>query len=249
MQYLKLKNINLDFIKYKNNHNTLKENILKYLLNFGKNYYKKEVFTVLHKVSFELETGDRLVIIGKNGAGKSSLLRILVDIYKPTSGSIEKKGTITSLLEVGAGMNPELTGRENIMLSSLISGFSKKKIESKMNEIINFADIGDFIDVPMKYYSSGMCYRLSFSTAILVEPEILIVDELFAGGDVNFINKASNRIEELKNTASIFISVSHDMAYAKKFFNKILYLKDNHIEYFGENIDHGIDLYLKNSVI
>jgi ABC-type polysaccharide/polyol phosphate transport system ATPase subunit len=249
MKYIKLEEISLNFIKYKNKNNTLKENFLKYILNFGKNYYENENFNVLNGVSFDLVSGDRLCIIGKNGAGKSSLLRILVGIYKPSSGTIKINGSVTSLLEVGAGMNPELTGRENILLSSLISGLPRKVIDLKMNEIIRFADIGDFIDVPMKYYSSGMCYRLSFSTALLVKPDILVVDELFAGGDINFINKASDQIEKLKNSASIFISVTHDMSYAKNFFNKILYLKDNQVEYFGNDIDYGVDLHIKSSII
>ena len=173
----------------------------------------------------------------------------MTEIYQPTSGKIAIQGKISSLIEIGAGMDPELTGRENIYLSGLISGFSKKTMNEKEDEIINFADIGDFIDVPVKYYSTGMGARLSFSIATTIHPDILIVDELFAGGDINFIEKATKRIEQIKNDASIFISVSHDMNYTKQFFNKIIYLKDNRLEYFGSDIEYAVSKYENDSRI
>lgn len=150
--------------------------------------------------------------------------------------------------EIGAGTDPELTGRENIYIMGLISGFSRAEIRAKEQEIIDFADIGDFIDVPVKYYSAGMGGRLSFSMATSIHPDILVVDELFAGGDINFIEKASKRIEQIKNDASIFVSVTHDMAYAKKFFNKIIYLKDNSVKYYGTDIDNCVKEYIQDSI-
>ncbi|MBU3580971.1 ABC transporter ATP-binding protein [Polynucleobacter sp. AP-Capit-er-40B-B4] len=236
MSTVNFDNVSLKFNKPTNKKNTIKEGIIKFILNFGKNYYKYDTHDVLRDINFKIIDGDRVVIIGQNGAGKSTLLRLITGIYKPTSGEVKIEGSITSLIEVGAGMNPELTGRENIILSGLISGFNSKELRAREQEIIDFADIGDFIDVPMKYYSTGMCYRLSFSLALLVRPDILVVDELFAGGDLNFIEKSTKRVEELKNDSSIFISVTHDLNYAKTFFNKIIYIKNNKIVYFGDDI-------------
>lgn len=186
MSKINFENVSLRFNKPTNIKNTIKEGALKFILNFGKNYYKYKTYDVLRDINFSLVDGDRAVIIGKNGAGKSTLLRLIAGIYKPTSGRITHQGSITSLIEVGAGMNPELTGRENIILSGLISGFHIQELRTREAEIIDFADIGDFIDVPMKYYSTGMCYRLSFSLALMVRPDILVVDELFAGGGYKF---------------------------------------------------------------
>ena len=247
-QYIKFKDVSFEYLKITNVSSGLKENIMKFFTNFGQNSYKEETFHVLNDLNFELQTGDRLCIIGRNGAGKSTLLRLLTGIYKPTKGSIKISGKISSLIEIGAGMDPELTGRENIYIMGLISGFSKKEIKAKEQEIIDFADIGDFIDVPVKYYSTGMGGRLSFSMATSIHPDILVVDELFAGGDINFINKATKRIEQIKNDASIFVSVTHDMEYAKKFFNKIIYLKDNSVKYYGEDIQNCVEMYIKDNI-
>ncbi len=247
-KYIKFKNVSFEYIKIFNASSGLKENIMKFFTNFGQNSYKEETFHVLNNLDFELVTGDRLCIIGRNGAGKSTLLRLLTGIYKPTHGTINISGKISSLIEIGAGMDPELTGRENIYIMGLISGFSRAEIKAKEQEIIDFADIGDFIDVPVKYYSTGMGGRLSFSVATSIHPDILIVDELFAGGDINFIDKASKRIEQIKNDASIFISVTHDMEYAKKFFNKIIYLKDNSVKYYGVDIDSCVNEYIKDNI-
>ena len=247
-QYIKFKDVSFEYLKITNVSSGLKENIMKFFTNFGQSSYKEETFHVLNNLNFELHTGDRLCIIGRNGAGKSTLLRLLTGIYKPTKGSIKISGKISSLIEIGAGMDPELTGRENIYIMGLISGFSKKEIKAKEQEIIDFADIGDFIDVPVKYYSTGMGGRLSFSMATSIHPDILVVDELFAGGDINFINRASKRIEQIKNDASIFVSVTHDMEYAKKFFNKIIYLKDNSVKYYGEDIQNCVEMYIKDNI-
>lgn len=247
-QYIKFKDVSFEYLKITNVSSGLKENIMKFFTNFGQNSYKEETFHVLNDLNFELQTGDRLCIIGRNGAGKSTLLRLLTGIYKPTKGSIKISGKISSLIEIGAGMDPELTGRENIYIMGLISGFSKKEIKAKEQEIIDFADIGDFIDVPVKYYSTGMGGRLSFSMATSIHPDILVVDELFAGGDINFISKATKRIEQIKNDASIFVSVTHDMEYAKKFFNKIIYLKDNSVKYYGEDIQNCVEMYIKDNI-
>lgn len=247
-QYIKFKDVSFEYIKIFNASSGIKENIMKFFTNFGLDSYKEEIFHVLNHLNFELTTGDRLCIIGRNGAGKSTLLRLLTGIYKPTHGEIQISGRISSLIEIGAGMDPELTGRENIYIMGLISGFSRAEIKAKEQEIIDFADIGDFIDVPIKYYSTGMGGRLSFSMATSIHPDILVVDELFAGGDINFIDKASKRIEQIKNDASVFVSVTHDMEYAKKFFNKIIYLKDNSVKYYGTDIENCVKEYIQDNI-
>ena len=155
-KYIRFKDVSFEYIKVFNVSSGIKENIMKFFTNFGQDIYKEETFHVLNDLNFELMKGDRLCIIGRNGAGKSTLLRLLTGIYKPTKGDIQISGKISSLIEIGAGMDPELTGRENIYIMGLISGFSRSEIKAKEQEIIDFADIGDFIDVPVKYYSTGM---------------------------------------------------------------------------------------------
>jgi len=246
---IKFKDVSFDYIKVTNVSSGIKESLIGFVKNFGQDSYKHEQFHVLQNANFELNHGDRLCIIGRNGAGKSTMLRLITGIYRPTQGQILTEGRISSLIEIGAGMDPELTGRENIYISGLISGYSKKQLLAKENEIIEFADIGDFIDVPVKYYSTGMGARLSFSIATTIDPEILIVDELFAGGDINFINKATKRIEDIKSDASIFIAVSHDMKYAREFFNKVIYINNNRIEYFGEDIEATIEKYIEDNSV
>ncbi|MBF9001156.1 ABC transporter ATP-binding protein [Vibrio nitrifigilis] len=245
--WIKFKDVSFEYIKFTNASSGIKENFISFIKELGRKKITEEPYKVLNNINFELNEGDRLCIIGKNGAGKSTLLRLLTGIYFPSKGEIDINGKISSLIEIGAGMDHELTGRENIYIMGMISGFSKKEIRLKENEIIEFADIGDFIDVPVKYYSTGMIGRLSFSTATTINPEILIVDELFAGGDINFINKATDRIEKIKNEAKIFISVSHDMEYTKKFFNKIAYVKDNKIAYFGDDINLAVNSYINDN--
>lgn len=245
MKRLVLNNVEFDYLMHTYKTGSIKEDILNFL--FRKNKNEEHYFHVLRNISFSLKSGDRLCIIGKNGAGKSTLLRILAGIYQPTSGKIEINGNVSCMIEIGAGMDPELTGRENIYFMGMITGFTKKEIASLEQEIIEFADIGDFIDTPVKYYSTGMAGRLGFSVSTSIHPDILIADELFAGGDINFITKATKRLEEMKERADIFVAVSHNLDYIMGNFNKILYLKDNSIVYFGDDIQQCIDSYLNDS--
>lgn len=241
-------NLNIEFIQYKNLSNNLKENFINYILNFGQNRYKNEKFQVLKDINFQLNDGDRLAIIGRNGAGKTTLLKSICGIYRPKRGVIKIDGKISSLIEIGAGFNPELTGRENIYLNGLIMGFSKRELQRKEREIIEFADIGDFIDTPMKYYSTGMNMRLSLSIATNIEPEILIVDELFAGGDIGFIKKAQERIKKMITNSKIFITAPHNMSYVRELCNRVLYLKSGRVKYFGDDIERGITLYERDNL-
>ena len=240
---ISVRNVSVDFLQYTNQSASLKDAFIKFIVNFGRAYLEVEKFTVLRNINFTLEDGDRLAIIGKNGAGKTSLLKTICGIYKPQLGSIIVEGKLSSLVEIGAGINPELTGRENIYIAGLFMGFSKQQIMAKEQEIIEFSGIGDFIDTPMKSYSTGMGMRLSFSIVTIINPDILIVDELFAGGDIGFIDKAKAKIDEIISNSRIFITAPHDMAYVRSMCNKVLYLKDRKAEYFGNDIEKAITMY------
>ena len=243
MSHIIFDQVSLEFVRHTNTNRSLKENFIKFLLNFGQKAFVSSNFEVLNNLNFTLNEGDKLAIIGKNGAGKTTLLRLLCGIYKPKSGKIDIKGRVSSLIAIGIGFNPELTGRENIFLTGLISGFSYYEIKAKEQEIIEFAGIGESIDIQAKYYSTGMNMRLNFSVATHINPDILIIDELFAGGDINFIEKSSARLDEIKEKSSIFICAPHDMNYVRRYCNKVLYLADGTQRYFGEDIEYAISKY------
>lgn len=172
----------------------------------------ESVFWALKEINFELKRGEILGIIGKNGAGKSTLLKILSKITSPTTGRIVINGRVNSLLEVGTGFNPELTGRENIYMNGTLHGMSKREIDSKLDEIIDFAGVEDFIDTPLKRYSSGMGVRLGFAVAAHLEPEILIIDEVLAVGDAEFQKKCTGKMSEVAQKGRTILFVSHNMA-------------------------------------
>lgn len=211
-------------------------------------------FWALKDVSFRIEEGDVLGIIGKNGAGKSTLLKVLSKVTAPTKGTVKIKGRVASLLEVGTGFHPELTGRENVFLNGAILGMTRKEISKKFDEIIDFAEIEEFIDTPVKRYSSGMYVRLAFSVAAHLEPEILIVDEVLAVGDASFQKKCLGKMENVsKNQGRTVLFVSHNMGAVGRLCGKGLLLKDgelihsgdifNVIEYYSEmGTDSGTDI-------
>ena len=192
-----------------------------------------EEFWALKDVSFDIQQGDRVGIIGRNGAGKSTLLKILSRITEPTSGKISIKGRVASLLEVGTGFHPELTGRENIFLNGAILGMSKAEIKKKFDEIVAFAEVERFLDTPVKRYSSGMYVRLAFAVAAHLEPEILIVDEVLAVGDVQFQKKCLGKIEEAGNEGRTVLFVSHNMAMISNICQKGLLLDAGNISFQG----------------
>jgi lipopolysaccharide transport system ATP-binding protein len=195
----------------------------------------KEVFYALNDINFEIEQGDRLGIIGRNGAGKSTLLKVLSRITEPTTGRITIRGRIASLLEVGTGFHPELSGRENIFLNGAILGMSRVEIRRKFDEIVEFAEIFKFLDTPVKRYSSGMYVRLAFAVAAHLEPEILIVDEVLAVGDIQFQKKCLGKMEDVsKNEGRTVIFVSHNMAAIQTLTNKGIVLNSGNLTYFGD---------------
>lgn len=183
-----------------------------------------EEFWALKDISFELQRGDRLGIIGRNGAGKSTLLKILSRITEPTTGKITINGRVASLLEVGTGFHPELTGRENVYLNGAILGMSKTEIQKKFDEIVDFAEIEKFLDTPVKRYSSGMYVRLAFAVAAHLEPEILIVDEVLAVGDVQFQRKCLGKMDDVAKTGRTILFVSHNIGVIQMLCNRGIYL-------------------------
>ncbi len=214
--------------------------ILKWIVT-GKGEAKR--FDILKGLTFDVKKGQRVGIIGKNGAGKSTLLKLINGIYVPSSGEVEVEGKISSLIELGAGFNPELTGRENIYFKGMLLGFTKKEIDEKMDDIIDFADIGEYMDMPFKTYSSGMGARLGFSLATSVDPDILIVDEVFAVGDKNFAQKSRVRTDELlKTKGRTILIVSHSEALLKEFCDTAIYLKDGHIAFQGD-VSQALEMY------
>ena len=185
--------------------------------------YHKEFFA-LDKISFSVEKGSTVGIIGTNGSGKSTILKIITGVLNPTTGSVEVDGNISALLELGAGFNMDYTGIENIYMNGTMMGFSREQMEAKLPEILEFADIGDFVYQPVKTYSSGMFVRLAFALAINVEPEILIVDEALSVGDVFFQAKCYRRMEEIRKTGTTILMVTHDMGSVIKYCDKVILL-------------------------
>jgi lipopolysaccharide transport system ATP-binding protein len=203
-----------------------------------------EEFWALKDVSFDIKQGDRVGIIGRNGAGKSTLLKILSRITEPTTGSIKIKGRVASLLEVGTGFHPELTGRENIFLNGAILGMGKEEIKRKFDEIVAFAEVEKFLDTPVKRYSSGMYVRLAFAVAAHLEPEILIVDEVLAVGDAQFQKKCLGKMEDVGKEGRTVLFVSHNMAAISSLCSKALVLRSGFVEFPIGNVNDAINKYL-----
>ena len=207
-----------------------------------KEYHRK--FYALNNISFEVKKGETVGIIGTNGSGKSTILKIITGVLTPTTGEVEVEGTISALLELGAGFNMDYTGIENIYMNGTMMGFSRKEMEEKLQDILDFADIGDFVYQPVKTYSSGMFVRLAFALAINVEPEILIVDEALSVGDVFFQSKCYRRMEEIRQKGTTILMVTHDMGSIIKYCDRVVLL--NKGDFVAEGAPgHMVDLYKK----
>ena len=203
---------------------------------------RKDEFWAVKDVSFELKRGECLGLIGPNGAGKTTLLRMLNGLIKPDKGRIEMRGRIGALIALGAGFNPILTGRENIYVNAAVLGLSKKEIDAKFDEIVAFAELEKFIDAPVQSYSSGMTVRLGFAVATALDPDVLIIDEVLAVGDISFILKCFNRIDRiLANTAVIF--VSHNMPQVERICTKLILMKTGEVIHQSENVHGGLNKY------
>ena len=215
---------------------------LKEALSPVKKCYHKD-FYALKDLSFKIKPGETVGFVGKNGSGKSTLLKILTEVLTPSEGSLKINGKVSALLELGAGFNGEYTGMENIFLNGTILGFSHEEMEKRVDDIVKFADIGEYINQPVKTYSSGMFVRLAFAVAINVEPDILIVDEALAVGDVRFQLKCMDKFLEFKEKGITILYVSHDVNSIKRFCNRAIWINEGHLEADGD-VDLVTDKYL-----
>lgn len=216
---------------------------LKEAMSITKKCYHTDFFA-LDTVSFDVEKGQTVGIIGTNGSGKSTILKIITGVLTPTQGTVEVNGKISALLELGAGFNMDYTGIENVYMNGTMMGFSREEMDAKLPEILEFADIGDFVNQPVKTYSSGMFVRLAFALAINVEPEILIVDEALSVGDVFFQAKCYRKIEEIRNNGTTVLMVTHDMGSVIKYCDKVVLLNNGKFIAEGATADM-VDLYKK----
>ena len=191
------------------------------------------MFDALKHISFRVSKGEMIGIIGRNGSGKSTILKIVAGVYTPTSGHVEVRGSIAPLIELGAGFHHELTGRENILLNGLLLGLTKRQVQERERGIIEFAELGDFIDSPVKQYSSGMYMRLAFSIATAVDPDILIIDEILGVGDGGFRQKCFDRIQQFRAAGKTILFVSHDLSSVRALCDRVLLIHN------GELIEEG----------
>ncbi|MDY6296208.1 MAG: ABC transporter ATP-binding protein [Schwartzia succinivorans] len=234
-------NVSMRFNLATEHVDSLKDYIVRKIKGRGVSF---EEFWALRDISFEIEKGESCALVGSNGSGKSTMLKIISGILKPTKGSAKVYGSIAPLIELGAGFDAELTGRENIFLNGAILGHSKQLMQEKYDEIVDFSELRDFIDVPVKNYSSGMVARLGFSIATMVKPEILIVDEILAVGDQAFQAKCRKRMEEMMSGGTTVILVSHSKADVKRICQKAAWIEKGNLRFFGD-AEEALELYEK----
>ncbi len=218
---ISVENVSMTFNMNKEKIDSLKE----YFIKLAKRQLRFKQFTALKDINFTISKGEIVGLMGLNGSGKSTLLKIIAGVMKPTTGRVAVKGSIAPLIEVGAGFNADLSGRENIFLNSYLLGFNKKYINDHLDEIIEFAELGEFIDVPLKNYSSGMKSRLGFAIATAVDPDVLIVDEVLAVGDFKFQQKCHKKIKELMDGDTTVLIVSHNINQIKELCTRCIWLE------------------------
>ena len=235
---IEIKNVTKSFKIYYDKAHTLKEQMLFWNRN------KNEVFTALKDINLTIKKGETVGLIGVNGSGKSTLLKMMTKIYYPNKGSIIVHGKLTSLLELGAGFHQDFTGRENIYFNAAIFGLTKEDIDSRLDTIIEFSELGEFIDNPVRTYSSGMYMRLAFSVAINVDAEILLIDEILAVGDQHFQEKCYAKLEELKESGKTIVIVTHSLDKVKELCNRCIWIDNGHVKMDGKP-SIVIDEYIK----
>ncbi len=205
----------------------------------------EELVTALEEVDFRVEEGQTYGVIGENGSGKSTLLKVVAGISKPTSGRIATQGKVSALIELGAGFHPEITARENIFINGIMLGLTKKEIHDKFDEIVRFAELEEFVDAPVKTFSSGMYMRLGFSVAINVNPHILLIDEVLAVGDASFVPKCLDKIDDFRRRKKTILFVSHDLATVERICDRVVWLKNGRVMTIGES-KRVVDTYLQD---
>ncbi len=235
---IEVKDLYKNFTVYYDKANTIKER----LIRLGKG--KKEEREILKNINLKIRKGEVVGLIGVNGSGKSTLLKLMTKIIYPSKGSVETQGKLTSLLELGAGFHPDFSGRENIYFNASIFGLTRKEIDARLNKIIEFSELGNFIDNPVRTYSSGMYMRLAFSVAINVDAEILLIDEILSVGDEHFQEKCFKKLEELKTEGKTIVFVTHGMGSVKRFCTRAIWLHQGVIKKDGK-VDEVIEEYVK----
>lgn len=243
MSKISVKNLTIRFRIYHDRSPSIKESFANLFKKKSRTSYSE--FIALNDVTLEIAAGDRVGIIGHNGAGKSTLLKALCRVYESDEGSVKVEGSLAPLLEIGAGFHPEFTGRENIYLNGSILGINKKALSEIEAEVIAFAGVEQFIDTPVKYYSTGMYMRLAFSLATAVHPDILLLDEVFAGGDAEFMVKARERMLGMVDKANIMVMVSHDLSIINTLCNRVIWIDHGKIVADGPT-DFVVARYLSN---
>ena len=233
-------NVSKIFYVFMDKANSLKEKMLCWKSN------KRETREVLKDVSLTIKNGEAVALIGVNGSGKSTLLKLMTKIIYPTKGEIITNGKLTSLLELGAGFHPDFSGRENIYFNASIFGLTKKQIDARLEEIIEFSELRDFIDNPVRTYSSGMFMRLAFAVAINVDADILLVDEILSVGDQHFQEKCLNKMKELKAQGKTMVFVTHSLGSARELCDRAVWLNKGRIQLDGD-VNEVIDEYLKET--
>ena len=233
-------NVSKIFYVFMDKANSLKEKMLFWKRN------KRETREVLKDVSLTIKNGEAVALIGVNGSGKSTLLKLMTKIIYPTKGEIVTNGKLTSLLELGAGFHPDFSGRENIYFNASIFGLTKKQIDARLEEIIEFSELRDFIDNPVRTYSSGMFMRLAFAVAINVDADILLVDEILSVGDQHFQEKCLNKMKELKAQGKTMVFVTHSLGSARELCDRAVWLNKGRIQLDGD-VNEVIDEYLKET--
>ena len=240
---VKVEHISMEFKITKDKIDTLKEYVIR---TIKRNKEEKEKIRVLDDISFEIYKGDKLGILGFNGAGKSTLLKILSGIYEPTYGKIRINGKVAPLLELSAGFDKNYTGKNNIYLNGAFLSMDKKLLDEKYDEIVEFSELGEFINYPVKNYSSGMRAKLGFSIATLIQPDILIVDEILSVGDIKFRKKSSEKINELMAEGVTVLLVSHSISQIRKICDKCIWIDNGKLVMEGP-ADEVCDAYVKNA--
>lgn len=240
---IKVDHVDLTFEVQNEKVDTLKETFIR-TLNRKKS--KKIKIHALKDISFEIYQGEKVGVIGYNGAGKSTLLNVITGIYPPDKGKVYRYGKISPLLSLGAGFDHNYSGRKNIMLNGAVLGYDKNFLKSKIDEIIEFSELGKFIDIPIKNYSSGMLAKLGFSIATSVNPDILIIDEILGVGDVNFMKKSSDKIKSLMDGGTTVILVSHSVPQIRELCDKAIWIDNGHVRAIGE-VNNVCDAYLKDA--
>ena len=233
-------NVSKIFYVFMDKANSLKEKMLFWKRN------KRETREVLKDVSLTIKNGEAVALIGVNGSGKSTLLKLMTKIIYPTKGEIITNGKLTSLLELGAGFHPDFSGRENIYFNASIFGLTKKQIDARLEEIIEFSELRDFIDNPVRTYSSGMFMRLAFAVAINVDADILLVDEILSVGDQHFQEKCLNKMKEVKAQGKTMVFVTHSLGSARELCDRAVWLNKGRIQLDGD-VNEVIDEYLKET--